>query len=356
MDSDIRLQNLIKTASLRIRDKLVQVSLSSLGISAYNQKYLQEHFKNIDYTLDMYGTVLFQALNKFRIPLDKFVIVDYGGGSGIFSLLAKETGIGTIVYTDIYDVSCKDMKTLSQHLKFEINHIVCGDIAELKEYLQNMNISVNALVSFNVIEHIYNIENHFQELSDLQKLPLRIVYGSGANIENFWKVRSIVKMQKMDEFEIKESTWGHKERDSLLPFIELRRDIISKYAPELDPSKVDFLAKSTRGLIKSDIEHCINEFLQTGNITYQIKHPTNTCDPLTGNWTEHLIDLEQFKQFLEQIGFKVRIIPGKYYPYGSLVKKGITLFLNLVIRLLKRKGMIVSPYYLIIAQSEPRQF
>jgi hypothetical protein len=46
------------------------------------------------------------------------------------------------------------------------------------------------------------------------------------------------------------------------------------------------LAKKTRGLMKDDIEKLVEEYIASGKITYQPDHPTNTCDPYTGNWAD----------------------------------------------------------------------
>ena len=41
-------------------------------------------------------------------------------------------------------------------------------------------------------------------------------------------------------------------------------------------------------------------------------HPTNTCDPRTGNWAEHLMDLGTLRKKLAARGFESRILTGYY--------------------------------------------
>jgi hypothetical protein len=117
----------------------------------------------------------------------------------------------------------------------------------------------------------------------------------------------------------------------------------------LNFEKVEQLACSTRGLLKRDIEKCVDEFRLQGSITYQINHPTNTCDPNTGNWEEHLMDFEWLEQILKNAGFSVKIMPGYYNTYGSLPKKSVKVLFNAMIQFLGRRGMFIAPYYVVYA-------
>jgi len=50
-----------------------------------------------------------------------------------------------------------------------------------------------------------------------------------------------------------------------------------------------------------------------GTISYQIADPTNTCDPYTGNWCEHLIDFGWLERTVRSAGFcQVKILAGFY--------------------------------------------
>ncbi len=340
----------IKEAALSLRPKLKQLPISSLDISAYNQRYLNEKIEMVDAMMDIYSRLLYLVLKDYNSDLKNFVLVDYGAGSGVFSLLAKEAGIGTVIYNDIYDVSCADVRKTSKALNITIDHIVCGDTDVLITYLHQHSIAINAIASFDVIEHIYNIEEHFSKLAHLQAVPFTLLYGSGANTESPWKVKAITKIQLTDEYENKAETWGHKERDTLQPFLEVRKHIISSYASQIKPSDVEFLAKATRGLIKEDIEKCVDEFLSAGSISYKMEHPTNTCDPLTGNWSEHLMDLNWLEKYLQKLGFTTQIICGYYPINGPWINQGIKTIINAWIKLRTRKGMGLAPYFWVVGR------
>lgn len=101
-----QLKKRIDNAQDRLYHKLVNLDLKSLNISEYNQRYLEIKIKNLKGQLKLYGRLLYSTLKDSNIQLEKFVLVDYGGGSGVISFLAREAGIGKIIYNDIYDVSC----------------------------------------------------------------------------------------------------------------------------------------------------------------------------------------------------------------------------------------------------------
>ncbi|MBA7485996.1 hypothetical protein ES707_21548 [subsurface metagenome] len=57
--------------------------------------------------------------------------LDYGSGSGMLYLLAKQLGIGTVVYNDIYDVSCHDAKIIAKSIGNEADYYVQGNIDDV---------------------------------------------------------------------------------------------------------------------------------------------------------------------------------------------------------------------------------
>lgn len=339
----------IELAQIRLYEKITNLDIKSLNISEYNQRYLEIKIANLKGILQLYGRLLYIALNDSQISIENFVLVDYGGGSGVISYLAAEIGIGTVIYNDIYDVSCKDFECLSHILGLTLNHIVCGDVDVLVSYLQENAISIDAIISYDVLEHIYDVESHFKKLGDLSGNKFRIVYASGANIENMRYVGSVKKKQIEAENKSRDKQWGHKMRDSLQSFLNVRKHIISEYAPNLSIELVEKLALSTRGLIKKDIEKCVDKYQLQGNIFYHIDHPTNTCDPYTGNWCEHLMNFEWLEQIVSSAGFSVEIMTGRYNVGGSLLKNCLKRFLNIMIRLLGRRGMFIAPYYVVYA-------
>lgn len=347
-NSDLRKS--INSSQSRLIDKFANMDLQSLELSEYTEKYLESKRSRLKKELKLYGRLLYLSLKKSQIPLKDFVLVDYGGGSGLLSFLASEMGIGTVIYNDIYDISCKDVEISSNALGLKINHIVCGDVDELIKYLHNNTISINSITSFDVLEHIYDVESHFKKLGQINNSSFRIIYGSGANIKNARYVNRVKKVQFDVENNTRDKKEGHKDRDTLISYFEVRHNIITDYSPKLTPEEVKELSKKTRGLIKQDIEECVDEYLAHGSIKYHIDHPTNTCDPYTGNWCEHLMDLEWLEKIVMNAGFSVKIVTGRYHSNGVLLNDIIMKVLNSAIWVMGKQGFFLAPYYVVSAQ------
>jgi hypothetical protein len=342
----------IEFAKKRLREKLLSLDLSSLAISEYNQRYLADIIKRIDSMLGVYGDLLALGLSGCTVPIQNIVFVDYGGGSGVLSFLAKEIGIGIVIYEDIYDVSCNDVLILSQVLALPLDHIVCGDMDELISYINKNSLSVDIISSNDVLEHIYNIDAHFEKMPSLSTCSLVVVYGTSANAKNPLQVYEIKKKQKYFEHTNRNEIYGHKKRDSLLSYFEMRKQIITSYAPDLDSNQVQKLTHATRGLKKNDIEKTVDEYRQNEKIPLILSSSTDTCDPITGNWCEHLIDIEWLKESITRYGFSVSILPGYYTKKNKFPSFLLVPPVNFVISLLGKKGLLLSPYYIVYAKMD----
>lgn len=214
-------QNL-DSAQKKIIERFNKIDLESLNLSEYTENYLIEKKARLKREMKLYGSLLFLTLRNCNIPLQDFVFVDYGGGSGMMSLLALELGIGNVIYNDIYEGSCKDVQITAKALGLKLDHIVCGDVDELIHYLHNHSISINSITSFDVLEHIYDVESHFNKLGQFKNDSFRIIHGSGANIKNLRYVNRVKKLQMDVENSSREKKIGHKVRDTLESYFEVR--------------------------------------------------------------------------------------------------------------------------------------
>ena len=349
LPNDYQLINSIEQTASRLHKKLNSIKLKELGISDYNQKYWSIKLDNTIGILRLYSYLLALSLQENTIPLDKYVFVDYGGGFGCLSLLAKEMGIGRVIYNDIYNVSCDDIKIISSAINIDIDDIVCGAIDDLIDYLRRRSITINAISSFDVIEHIYDIEDYMRKLRFLSDKSFRVVFGSGANNENPFIKRKLEKQHSYFEYKDKVKELGHKGRDTLKSYFNARKNIISEYAPDIPEEAVENIAKTTRGLMKQDIEKCVKEYKTTKSISYKPDHPTNTCDPYTGNWAEHLMDQNCLKRILADEGFDSKILNGYYSYSDSVYKQKIKNTLNMAMKHVGKLALKISPYFIVYA-------
>jgi hypothetical protein len=60
-------------------------------------------------------------------------MVDYGGGLGLMSMLARRLGVGRVIYNDIYPASCRDAELIARQLGIPANDYVTGHIESVVE-------------------------------------------------------------------------------------------------------------------------------------------------------------------------------------------------------------------------------
>ena len=275
----------------------------------------------------------------------------------MLSLLAKELGIGTVIYNDIYDVSCKDAETIANSIGNRANHYVCGDIDEVVDFLRTNAINCDAIASYDVIEHIYDMESFLKTVPACSNNRLAVVMSSGANIYNWFRRKQLMRKQLKVEYNSQPKQWGHKERDCLKSYLEIRKEIIRDYlqnaGKKLGKEQIEKLARNTRGMIEADIQKCVDEYLATGKLPPSPDHPTNTCDPYTGNWMEHLMNPWHLANVLSEAGFNSQVLSGYYGRSNNCIKKILGYAFNLFIRIFPNQGMRISPFYTVYAKRGP---
>ncbi len=341
--------DLINCAAAGLYNKLSNLNLLSLSISDYNKKYFGNYLKTLKATLQRYSYLLLLSIHNSAISAKDFVFLDYGAGSGILSLLAKELGIGTVIYNDIYDVSCRDAQVIAKAIGNEADYYIAGDIDQVIVTLQEQSLICNAIASYDVIEHIYNVDYFMQNIPSILKTQGKIVMETTANPINPLINWQRIKTQKQCEYEDRIAEYGHKEIDTLKSYFSSRKEIIAQYAENLQTSEIDLLAKKTRGLIKKDITIATDKYLATKELPKELNHPTNTCDPFTGNWAEHLIEPTYWEKMLSNLKFSATILGGYYSLEHKGLKAIIKKLLNLLISLFQQKNIALSSSYIIYA-------
>lgn len=338
----------INDAATRLHSKLQAINVESLNISDYNRIYFGNKLKGLCPSLQKYSYILAWSIAGMNIPINNCTILDYGGGSGILSLLAKELGFQTVLYNDIYDLSCQDAKTIGSSIGNQADHYILGDIDDVKTFLEKNGIKCNSIVSYDVIEHIYDIGYFIKKLPELTDNSCSsIVMSSGANSYNPVIVHTLKKGHYNVEFRDREDYFGRKKRDTLESFYGIRKRIIQKYAPNFNSYEVEEITRRTRGMIERDIINVVHEYKISKKLPPEPQHPTNTCDPHTGNWAEHLMDIYKLKNQLQDVGFRSKIFAGYFGDSderGKIVNHIIIPGLNALINLPKY-GICIAPFF-----------
>lgn len=339
-----RLEQNKKKEFISLLEKLI---VDDLAISDYNKIYLKKHLESLTYSVNLAWQILELGLKKTDKPIEKITMAEIGGGTGIISLLAKRLGFGKVIYSDTYEKSCKDFEVIAMALGLKPDEIICGSIDELAKNHKN---KIDLIVSRDVVEHIYNPELFFkQSIENFEGAVL--VHNTSANIYNIFRKKYFKKIQQLDEWEGNSNQF--KPGDSVESYYKMRLDFITKNFPDLSASRREVLAAITRGKVFSDIKKDVENYLLTEKLPPIPTHPTNTCDPSNGNWTEHLLSLENFESFVKNADYKVQWY---FAPYDEWRNKGLKRMalkiLNRIIKYSEKFARFISPAVVMVSVPE----
>ncbi len=335
---------LIDSAIESLFHKISKVDIPTIAISEYNKRYLKEYQKNFYFFMPLYKQLIQKILNKLSKPISESNFIDYGGGCGILSYLAVELGFKKVIYNDIYEVSVKDTKVIAELINCPIDYFISGDVKDVVDGINAASLQVDVISSFDVLEHIYDLENWFNEINKLSK-PFIICFMTTANTTNPIINRRLKKIHYQAEYVGSKRTTDWKERDAALPFLEIRKKMISKQQPKINDQELILLAKNTRGLFGADIIESVEKQIRTKEYKQELSHPTNTCDPLTGNWAENSINLKFLKTKIQNKNTTVQYTNG-YYSYSNNKFLNLPKYaLNFFIKLFGKQSLFLSPNY-----------
>jgi hypothetical protein len=175
------------------------------------------------------------------------------------------------------------------------------------------------------------------------------VFTTGSNPENYFKARQLMKLQLRDEL-IGGNTddallFGHEAHES---YLKIRENIIRNIAPELEENTILTLAKLTRGNNRNDIIIAVKNYQSNHELPQLIDHPTNTCHPETGSWTERLMPISTYKSIFQQHRFSLHISAGFYNQYQSGIKGICLQVLNKILWIF---GLRLAPFIFLTGKN-----
>ena len=202
----------IEAAATFLGEVLATLDVNRLEVSDYTRRYLDNYRTQLIPTLQLKGHLLALALAEGPDELGEAVLVDYGGGAGLLSLLARVAGVGTVVYTDIYDVACRDAQLLGRAVGCEADAYLEGDVDAVLSRLDQLGLEATAVASYDVIEHVYDVDAFLTALPRFSRGQLTLVTASSANAAHPLIRRRHVRFQRQVEVSERPREWGHKER------------------------------------------------------------------------------------------------------------------------------------------------
>lgn len=345
INSEITINKAISSLSV----KLIKLDVEGLLISDYNKRYLKDYIDNFDFFMPLYKKLLEKVIYQLSKPIQESCFVDYGGGCGILTFLAVELGFKKVIYNDIYQVSTKDVAIIANKINLKVDEFITGGISQFVSFVKEKNIQIDHICSFDVLEHIYDLEDWFSQVEELPR-PFSLCFMTSANSSNPYINRKLKKIHYKAEYLGSKKKKGWKERDANLPFLEIRKRMIAEKYQDLDDAKILLLAKNTRGLYGEDILVYAQEQIEKGTFSNKLEHPTNTCDPYTGNWAEHCIDIKSLGKLIENDKTNVKFT-NSFYSYSN--KKVFNLpksIINFTMKILGEQSLLLSPSYTLEIQ------
>lgn len=309
---------------------LSTIKVEQIDALPYPLEYAKHTLQHKEYYTSIYAKCLQQVYSN-NIFLEKDTIVDFGCGNGFLALFTAFCGCKNVVAIEVREEFISVAKQLQQQLK--LSHItwLVGNEYTLAQYFKDKPKPAT-LIATDVIEHIYNLNQFFVCLRELQLQNL--VFTTGSVYDNFFKRKQLYRLMYRDENI--SNTPMHVSINSKygsLPYVKVRGLLIQELYPKLEPEVCQQLAKNTRGLNQTDIIKAVDKYLYTQQLPKPINHPYNTCDPITGSFTERMLTIKEYKTLFTQYGYSLSIINGSYNSFGSGRKKLFLKMLNKFIAL-----------------------
>jgi 2-polyprenyl-3-methyl-5-hydroxy-6-metoxy-1,4-benzoquinol methylase len=324
-----------KAAVSRLYEKLTKAGVYGPRIDEhYRKRFYELHFNSLSGKLKNSAYhVLWAVAQSQKNPSD-MSLIDHGGGLGFISLLAKELGVGRVIYNDIDAKFVETAREIARVASVPADQYITGDVDTLIETLGGD--AIDTLVSYDVLEHVYNLDDLFTMLCNAPCCPRVLFMSSGANMFSPHYIYNVMRIQR-----------GRELLNSCS-----RINIIRNYAPHLREEDLVLLCRKTRMLIRNQIEAVTNLYLETRKV--ELPKTTganaydpfgsNTVDPETGWWAEHLLNPFYLSSQLRKYGYTVNIKSGFYGNRGT--------FLNPIIRIAGVAALPIAPFYTVNAVRE----
>ncbi|GHU75587.1 hypothetical protein FACS189414_0110 [Bacteroidia bacterium] len=312
--------------------RLQAIDYESLPISDYNKEYIRRIVPVLPYYMEIYARCLSYGTRSITCPLSETTLIDYGGGNGFLSILAKAIGIGQVIYIDLNPLSVEAVKIIGREADLIPSLVLEGDSTTLTAYCLKHEIRPHLLISTDVIEHIYNLQPFFADLHALNP-TMQMVFTTASTPYNPVVKRRLHRFMQACET-------GSLEDPN---YFTLRKQFLLNNYPHLRAEEIELWATHTRGLTYPDMRLAV----ESG----QLPHPTdpyNTCNPETGNWAERILPISAYRQLTSPYGYTLTVSKGFYNIHRQSPLKALFFrLLNSMIRYAGSLSLRISPFLFI---------
>ena len=154
LPQDKKLLESIELAANNLFSKLDALNVEALQISNYNERYLKSKLDNLVSNLQISSYILAWSLAKIDKPLNRSVFLDYGGGTGFLSLLAREVqpkfgnlGVGSVLSPNSLILVC--MLSTAYMVSCTMRHCSFAPLlSQRKSHLHHSTRHISMLLNF----------------------------------------------------------------------------------------------------------------------------------------------------------------------------------------------------------------
>ena len=318
------------------KQRVFAVDATILSGKPYPVRYFETIRDSLDYTLNIYSDLLHQTQQFSKLPIAKTCLFDYGAGNGLLGLFAKFIGYGKVILIERDPDFLEASVRLSALMQIHIDGFLQDDLQESIDSFSKCKPDV--LVATDVIEHIYDLDRFFLQAKQLNP-NLVSGFTTASNSLHPIKRRKLMALQRQDE-----QVGNADPMQAHASFKSLRAEILNKQLPELNPFEKETWIRITRGLKDKDIRKAVQHWEQTGELPTELQHPTNTCHPYTGSWTERLLSMEEYESIAHRTKWNLQIAAGYYNTDQSGFRRMLARFAN---QLVKKTGNRWAPFLLL---------
>lgn len=315
---------------------LKNLKADSLGENDHwNDYFFNHHLGNrLFFSIQNSAHILYESIKICGKPFTEITAIDYGAGLGTLFMLGGKLGVKRFDYNDYLPEWEKTAKLVCEKIGSSIKSYITGDINAVIDFAAKENVQYDIVVSRNVIEHIYSLDEFYKALH--QHNSSAVVYSTTtANYHN-----PVMKWYHIYIHKKFENAYRHQ-----------RINEIKKLHPSFSEEQLNKAAEITRGKGQADFNIAVEKLFKGEFIAKDETLRSNSCDPVTGVWNEHLLTKNEYQHIINKAGFKMMYTTGYWDThYQSGIKNLTGKFFNQLIKIAgKQNGVIFSPFVNVVA-------
>ena len=306
--------------------------VEALEIDPFYKWYFKKcHTERPFFSLKTSAKLLYDAINASGKPYHEVSIMDYGAGVGSLYILAKMIGCKHVFYNDYDAAFAKMAQEIDGIFGIKMDDYIVGDSDITFKHMREKGYDLDIVVSRNVIEHIYDLKNYYQDI--YSNFPNAIIVSSTtANWNN-----PLAHLQHI---------YIHFKYRSII--MKAKIDYIKEVYKIENQHFLDYVYKNWQSAGGQEMDLAIKEFQNNGTIKAFAPNYTNICNQF-GVWCENLLPYKKHIQFASD--YNVEIKPGIWdEDYSFYFAAKISSVLNFLISKVGYLGNFISSYIILIAK------